>query len=51
LDDREARELVSRIEGLLGRIEGDRDATEAVQGLVQLYGEALARFVAGADPT
>ena len=49
MDDAEVRELVARVEGLLGDL--DARGTEAVQALVELYGEALARFVAGADPT
>jgi Fe-S cluster biogenesis protein NfuA len=49
MDDVEVRELVARVESLLGGL--DERATEAVQALVELYGEALARFVAGADPT
>src|ERR687883_1367219 len=49
MDDAEVRELVARVESLLGGL--DERATEAVQALVGLYGEALARVVAGADPT
>src|SRR5918911_2322999 len=48
MDDAEVRELVARVEGLLGDL--DVRGTKAVQALVELYGEALARFVAGADP-
>jgi Fe-S cluster biogenesis protein NfuA len=48
--DAEVRELVGRVEHLLEQLDGDARATEAVQALVDLYGEALARFVAGADP-
>ena len=48
MDDREVRELVSRVENLLEQL--DPKATEAVQALVELYGEALARLLAGADP-
>ena len=51
MEDAEVRELVGRVEEKLVAIDGDPKATEAVQGLVELYGEALARFVAGADPT
>ena len=50
MQDGDVRELVARTESLLERIEGDAAATEAVQGLVTLYGEALARLLAGADP-
>jgi Fe-S cluster biogenesis protein NfuA len=50
MDDADVRELVARIEGLLEQIEGDPRASEVVQAVVELYGEALARFVAGADP-
>ena len=50
MDDREARERVGRVEALLARIEGDRRAMEAVQAVVELYGEALARLLAGVDP-
>jgi Fe-S cluster biogenesis protein NfuA len=49
MDDAEVRGLVARAEGLLEQL--DPSATEAVQALVELYGEALARVVAGADPT
>jgi Fe-S cluster biogenesis protein NfuA len=49
MDDVEVRELVARVESLLGDL--DERATEAVQALVELYGEALSRFLAGADPT
>ena len=49
MDDDEVRELVARVEALLGGL--DEQATEVVQALVQLYGEALARVVAGTDPT
>jgi Fe-S cluster biogenesis protein NfuA len=48
MDDAEVRELVARVESLLGNL--DARATEAVQALVELYGEALRRFLAGADP-
>ncbi len=48
MDDAEVRELVGRVEGLLEQL--DPKGIEAVQALVELYGEALARFVAGADP-
>jgi Fe-S cluster biogenesis protein NfuA len=51
VDNAEVRELVTRVEALLERIDRDPDATEAVQALVELYGEALARVVAGANPT
>jgi Fe-S cluster biogenesis protein NfuA len=50
MDDVEVRELVARVESLLGQLDGDPRATEAVQALVELYGEALARVVSGADP-
>jgi Fe-S cluster biogenesis protein NfuA len=48
MQDAEVRVLVERVEGLLERL--DAHGVEAVQALVDLYGEALARFVAGADP-
>jgi Fe-S cluster biogenesis protein NfuA len=48
MDDAEVRELVARVEGLLGDL--DERATEVVPALVALYGEALGRVVAGADP-
>ncbi len=50
MDDAEARELVGRVEGLLGRLDDSAEAREAVQALVELYGEALRRLLAGADP-
>src|ERR671928_884942 len=49
MDDAEVCELVARVESLLGDL--DARGTEAVQALVELYGEALSRFLAGADPT
>lgn len=49
MDDAEVRGLVARVESLLGGL--DERATEAVQALVELYGEALARFMRGANPT
>lgn len=50
MHDPEVRERVERLETLLERIEGQHEALEAVQALVQLYGEALDRLVNGADP-
>ena len=49
MDDAEVRELVARVESLLGGL--DERATEAVQALVELYGEALRRVVTGVEPT
>jgi Fe-S cluster biogenesis protein NfuA/nitrite reductase/ring-hydroxylating ferredoxin subunit len=46
MDDREARELVARIEGLL---ESD-PSIELVQAVVELYGEGLRRIVAAGMP-
>jgi Fe-S cluster biogenesis protein NfuA len=43
-------ELLERAEALLGAIEDDPRALEAIQAVTDLYGEALARIVAGADP-
>jgi Fe-S cluster biogenesis protein NfuA len=51
MDDAEVRERVARIERLLETIDDDPKATEAVQAVVELYGEALARMLAGAAPT
>jgi hypothetical protein len=45
VDDAEIRSLVARVEELLGEIEQDERALEAVQGLVAIYGEALRRIV------
>lgn len=50
MENREVQERVARVEALLGEIEADPKATEVVQALVDLYGEALARLLAGADP-
>ncbi len=50
LAEPEVHERVARVEALLGEIEGDPRAAEAVQAVVELYGEALARMLAGADP-
>jgi Fe-S cluster biogenesis protein NfuA len=43
MKDAEVRELVARVEQLLESIEGDPKATDAVQAVVELYGEALRR--------
>jgi Fe-S cluster biogenesis protein NfuA/nitrite reductase/ring-hydroxylating ferredoxin subunit len=43
MEDAEVRELVGRVEQRLAAIDGDQAATEAVQALVELYGEALRR--------
>jgi Fe-S cluster biogenesis protein NfuA/nitrite reductase/ring-hydroxylating ferredoxin subunit len=51
VDDSEVRERVAHVESLLDAIEDDPAATEAVAAVVELYGEALARLVAGADLT
>jgi Fe-S cluster biogenesis protein NfuA len=50
VDDEEVRELVGHVEALLEQLEGDARASEAVQALAALYGEALARLLAGANP-
>ncbi|MGN6380651.1 MAG: NifU family protein [Gaiellales bacterium] len=50
MDDAGARQLVARVEGLLGEVEDDPAAVEAVTALVELYGEGLRRLLAGADP-
>jgi Fe-S cluster biogenesis protein NfuA len=49
MDDADVRELVARVESLLEGL--DDRSTEVVRALVELYGEALARMLAGADPT
>src|SRR5689334_16374172 len=52
LSDREVRSRVARVEALLATLEEAEDgparhaALDAVQGLVELYGEALGRIVA-----
>jgi Fe-S cluster biogenesis protein NfuA len=51
VDDAEVRERVARLERILEEIEDDPRATEALQAVVELYGEAIARFLAGATPT
>jgi Fe-S cluster biogenesis protein NfuA len=51
VDDAEVRERVARLESLLGEIDADPKAVEAVQELVDLYGEALRRLLGGASPT
>ena len=50
MDDAEVRARVGRVEELIGRVEGDPAALEALRAVVELYGEALRRVVAGADP-
>lgn len=51
MHDTEVRERVARLDALLERIDGNELAQEVAQGLVDLYGEALARCLSGADPT
>jgi Fe-S cluster biogenesis protein NfuA len=54
VDDREAREHVARIEGILDEVESLADpagrelAAELAQALVELYGEGLARILVAA---
>jgi Fe-S cluster biogenesis protein NfuA len=50
VEDREAQQLVARIESLLDEIDGTPRAVETVQSVVELYGEAFRRLLAGADP-
>jgi Fe-S cluster biogenesis protein NfuA len=50
VENAEVRERIARLEALLEQIDDDSAATEAVQAVVDLYGEALARILAGADP-
>ena len=51
MDDRDARERVARVEALLDDVDAFTDraardtATELVQGLLDIYGEALGRIV------
>jgi Fe-S cluster biogenesis protein NfuA len=51
MEDREVRKRVTRVEDLLDAIADDERATETVQAVIDLYGEALSRLLAGADPT
>jgi Fe-S cluster biogenesis protein NfuA len=51
VEDTAVRERIGRVESLLEQIEEDPRATAAVEAVVALYGEALARLLAGADPT
>jgi Fe-S cluster biogenesis protein NfuA len=46
VEDTEVRERVARVEHLLGRVEDDPAALEALQAVVDLYGEALRRLAA-----
>jgi Fe-S cluster biogenesis protein NfuA/nitrite reductase/ring-hydroxylating ferredoxin subunit len=50
MEDAAVRERLAHVESLLGSIEDDAAATEAVAAVVELYGEALARLLEGADP-
>jgi Fe-S cluster biogenesis protein NfuA len=50
VDDAGVRERVAHVESLLAEIEDSPAAMAAVEGLVGLYGEALARLLDGADP-
>jgi Fe-S cluster biogenesis protein NfuA len=43
--DEDVRERVAQVEGLLGRLPEDPAYTEALRGVVELYGEALRRLV------
>ena len=45
MNEAEVREQIERVEQLLGAIEGDAAAAEAVGAVVELYGEALRRVV------
>jgi hypothetical protein len=40
---------LSRVEAAIGEVEGDPRAMEAVQAVVEMYGEGLARIVARVD--
>ena len=51
MEQLETRRAVARVEALLEQIEDDPVALEAVEAVVDLYGEALARVLAGAEPT
>jgi Fe-S cluster biogenesis protein NfuA len=50
VEDTAVRERIGRVENLLEEIEEDPRAAAAVEAVVALYGEALARLLAGADP-
>jgi Fe-S cluster biogenesis protein NfuA len=50
MDDAEVRERIAGIEPLLAAVEHHQAAVEAVAAVVELYGEALRRFLAGSDP-
>jgi Fe-S cluster biogenesis protein NfuA len=51
MEDAAVRERVGRVEELLAGIEGSPSAVEAVAAVVELYGEALRRIVAGGVDT
>jgi Fe-S cluster biogenesis protein NfuA len=51
MEDAVVRERVARIDELLAGIEGNPAAVEAVAAVVELYGEALRRMVAGGIDT
>jgi Fe-S cluster biogenesis protein NfuA len=50
VEDTAVRERIGRVENLLEQIEEDPRAAAAVEAVIALYGEALARLLAGADP-
>jgi len=50
MKDDEVRTRVERLESLLEEVEAFPPAVEAMGALVELYGEALARLMRGADP-
>ena len=45
MEDQEARDLIARIETLLGELESRDEAMELARGLLDLYGEGLERIV------
>ena len=44
-------DVVARVDAAIGDVETDPKAMEAVQALVEMYGEGLARIVERVDPT
>jgi hypothetical protein len=50
MTDADVRERVTALEAMLEAAGDDPAVADVVQALVELYGEALARLIRGADP-
>jgi hypothetical protein len=50
MKDGDVRERVTQLEAMLAEIDDGNPALDAIQALLEIYGEALSRLVRGADP-